>query len=697
MYMPKMHLSRFSFFLLAGLADAWQAGRQRDGLVGFSFELYDPACASACQGVFRKSPIFCTDAASFKTSGMAGMGHGSSGTDNMDAPHNYTLTPSPACLAASEDFLTSEAWCVREKCTGVPVWKLEKWWKDYVVGNFASDPPPSISCGTALTLITSTPSYNCTKGTNMNGTCLPDEHTWNARFTAIDRYNVVSNQHEYFGMVVFLTSIGIPIVLSLLRFAPFPRRLASKLNGHFIYPSLLQPWRGSRVGAVLDDPPTRGQALFICYIILINLFLSCFTFKTYPLGFGYFYINGPDQVMGNLSDRLGILAFANFGILVLFSSRNNILLWLTDWQHSTFILLHRWAGYLAILETILHSIIFLRAYIVNGKLSTEQVLPYWWWGCIGTIAASLLWPLSIPIIRRRRYELFQITHIILSILVFLGSWYHIYFEYRHQSGYETWLYIVFAIWGFDRLMRLLRTLRYGVLTASITIIDRDYIRIDVKGVVATGHVYLYFLHSRFWESHPFSVASSIVQHSDASPTESDSSTADVTDAEVGNKKPNPTVTCSLDTTEEPGIVFYLRTLEGATKALRDRSHVKLLVEGSYGYLKDLSGYHTLICIAGGVGITACLPYLWAHPGKKHLYWGSRSEALVNSLRPLTKDLHTKIIIGQRLDLASIFEEHRDNFAVVVSGPVSMMVEVRDLVSRLAQTKHVTLVEESFTW
>lgn len=679
--------------MLVGLAEGWEAGRPRDGLVGFSFDLYDPACASACQGVFRKGPIFCTDAASFKGTKM---GHGGSGMSGMNTPHNYTSTPSAVCLAASQDFLTSEAWCVHEKCTEIPVWKLEKWWKNYVVGNFESDPPPSLSYGAALALVTSTPPYTCKKGTNMNGTCLPDEKTWNARFVAIDRYNAVSNQHEHFGLVVFLTTIGIPIVLSLLRFAPFPRRWASKLNAHFIYPSLLRPWRKSPVGTVLDDPPTRGQALFISYMVLINLFLSCFTFKAYPQGFGYFYSNGPDQIMGDLSNRLGILAFANFGIVVLFSSRNNVLIWVTDWSYSTFVLLHRWAGRLAILEVVLHSIIFLRAYIVNGKLSTEQVLPYWWWGCIGTIAAAFLLPLSVPIIRKRRYELFLITHIGLSILVFLGSWYHIYFKYKHQSGYETWLYIVFAIWGFDRLMRVLRLLRHGVLTASITPIDQDYIRVDVKDVVAKGHVYLYFLHSRFWESHPFSVASSVVQRRDISPQESDSSNTHV-NLEAGDDKTKSTVTCSLDPRDEPGMVFYLRTLDGATQALRGRSRIEILVEGSYGKFQDLSSYPTLICIAGGVGITACLPYLRMHPGNTRLYWGSRSEALVNSIKPLIQNFHTEFKIGQRLDLEYILEEQGDNYAVVVSGPGSMMDEVREIVSRLARTKRIMLVPESFSW
>ncbi|KEF58905.1 uncharacterized protein A1O9_03748 [Exophiala aquamarina CBS 119918] len=106
---------------------------------------------------------------------------------------------------------------------------------------------------------------------------------------------------------------------------------------------------------------------------------------------------------------------------------------------------------------------------------------------------------------------------------------------------------------------MLRFFRYGALTASITSIDEDCIRIDVRGVVATGHVYLSFLHSRFWESHPFSVASYVVQRRATSSNESDSSVADV-NLEAGDTKAKSTVISSLDRPEEPGIASYLRTL-----------------------------------------------------------------------------------------------------------------------------------------
>jgi hypothetical protein len=54
-------------------------------------------------------------------------------------------------------------------------------------------------------------------------------------------------------------------------------------------------------------------------------------------------------------------------VLFLFSSRNNILLWLTNWSHSTYMLLHRWIARLFLLQTLLHSIFALVLYQNTGS------------------------------------------------------------------------------------------------------------------------------------------------------------------------------------------------------------------------------------------------------------------------------------------------------------------------------------------
>ncbi|KAI2633157.1 ferric reductase like transmembrane component-domain-containing protein [Hypomontagnella submonticulosa] len=692
-----MFKMRFSLVLVSMPAVLVRAGRDTGrpgyGLVGYGIEMYIPVCAYACQYSFSSNQLVCTDEASFNGAGMGGMNMGS-GQDGTALPKNVSAMPSSTCHAESEAFLTSVAWCIHEKCSDIPVWKIEKWWQSYVVGNMPTDPPPSLSYGEALSLVTESPKIACPKGQILNETSLVDEIGYKARYVSISVNQDVEVQHERFGLVILLSGVMIPVGFSLLRFLPFPKRWASALNGRFIYPSLFRPWRDSPVGAVVGDPPTRGQVLFIGYLILLNIFLSAFSYSVHPVAFGYWWNDSPDEVMGDLANRLGILSFANFALLVLYSSRNNMLLWLTNWPRSTFVLLHRWVARIAVLEAILHSVIFLRDWIMENRLEADQVLPYWWWGCIATIAASLLLPLSIPVMRQRSYELFLAIHVVFAILIFLGSWYHIIFRYEHQWGYETWLYVVFAVWGFDRLLRLLRMLRYGVRTARITVIDDDYVRINVKGVVGTGHVYLYFLDWRVWENHPFSIASSIIQQKDASPSKNES-LADVEDIKTGQSTRKAVQ--SFDQTVETGMVFYVRLLSGGTKALRYKTELPVLIEGPYGTHGDLSDYPTLVCIAGGVGVTAVLPYMRAHSGNTFLYWGSRSQALVDSLKPLTHGLNIETTVGQRLALQDILESQHGDFAVVVSGPAGMMDEAREIASRIALQRRVKFIAESFIY
>ena len=86
--------------------------------------------------------------------------------------------------------------------------------------------------------------------------------------------------------------------------------------------------------------PTRGQALFIFYFFVIEVVFSCVGLQgVYPNP------NFPDrraQLMHYIENRLGIMTITNMSLIVLYSSRNNLLLLLTNWQHSTFLLLHRW-------------------------------------------------------------------------------------------------------------------------------------------------------------------------------------------------------------------------------------------------------------------------------------------------------------------------------------------------------------------
>lgn len=249
--------------------------------------------------------------------------------------------------------------------------------------------------------------------------------------------------------------------------------------------------------------PTRGQALFIAYLVIINIILCAVGIESAQPN--AWFASQPLEIVTYVSNRAGVLSFANIPLLFLYSGRNNVLLWLTNWSHSTFLLLHRWVAAICTIEACLHSAIYLQIYTANGTHSSESKLQYWYWGIIATLAMVVLLPASTLQIRRKCYELFLAWHIVLSVLVLVGCYLHISYRYAHQWGYENWIYIAFAIWAFERGFRILRMTRHGLLTARVSVVDDEYIKLEVPGIAARGHVYLYFptLTWRVWENHPF--------------------------------------------------------------------------------------------------------------------------------------------------------------------------------------------------
>lgn len=80
--------------------------------------------------------------------------------------------------------------------------------------------------------------------------------------------------------------------------------------------------------------------------------------------------------MAYVANRTGVIAFAVLPLVILFSGRNNILLWLTNWSHSTYMLLHRWVARIFAVQVIVHSIVELVLYIDMGSYEEELIQPY---------------------------------------------------------------------------------------------------------------------------------------------------------------------------------------------------------------------------------------------------------------------------------------------------------------------------------
>jgi hypothetical protein len=533
-----------------------------------------------------------------------------------------------------------------------------------------------------------------------------------------------------------------------MRFLPFPSSVSRKFNAYLIDPPA---WGKKHRMAILGLGlvPTRGQALFILYIIAIN---AVATFEGYP----EYAPNGvfPDRhyaLMRLIGNRAGAIAFANVPVVMLYAGRNSLLLHLTNWSHSTFLLLHRWVATICVIQVILHSLLWLRIMIEGDSYSGLMKIPYWYWGVIGTIFFSLFLPFSALPFRKIMYEAFLILHICLSVLALVGSWYHIWYLYEDSSGFEIWLIIAMVFWVYERVIRIVRVSRHGVKRAYVTRIDDKYLRVDIPDVDAHGHCYVYFptLTWRVWENHPFSVMP--ISHGPPIAQGADSSSSSQTDLESKNVLSSSEAVTSKEaghmtsTTQpltqptkkaRPGATLFVQTLKGFTAKLAKKADtgigIPVLIECSYGHadsshFSPTTEHPNTLVIAGGVGIAGVLSALQAplslfagHTGSTKLYWGIKQRGLVDEVKNIIVGEKTceedegrgqaakwghveaHVSVGERMDVKQVLtneiEKAEGGTTVVVCGPDGMCDDARYVCAALARHgAKIRYIEEAFSW
>jgi hypothetical protein len=227
---------------------------------------------------------------------------------------------------------------------------------------------------------------------------------------------------------------------------------------------------------------------------------------------------------------------------------------------------------------------------------------------------------------------------------------------------------------------------------------------------------------------------------------------------ISKPPPSPTSTyeremASTRNSEGKGITFFLRTHKGMTHRLRSRRRLPVLVEASYGHaplrlqspgaMARRAGRRPpqVICVAGGVGITAALPHLRAaaataaatapassdadggkpRPAEARptappprLLWGARSAALVRALRDDVAPFAARVAVGARMPVvaelrralaAAAAASNRPggggvDVVVVVSGPRAMAREARRVAGEVARAgglRSLRFVDECFGW
>lgn len=520
--------------------------------------------------------------------------------------------------------------------------------------------------------------------------------------------------------MLLVTGFATPILFILLCQVPFVNRVFDSINPYIIYPSFFGTYQVQPLQYLLGNAPTTGQAIYVVLFAILNIILTVVNYpSTQP---NTWFEDAYQEIMAYVANRTGVIAFAVLPLVILFSGRNNILLWLTNWSHSTYMLLHRWVARIFAVQVIVHSIIELVLYIYMGSYEEELIQPYWIWGIVATVATCIMLLTSILLIRRSSYELFLILHILLAVSVIVGCWYHVEYLFQRKWGYELWLYAACAVWFFDRLLRVLRIARSGLRSATVVEISEHIVRVDIQDVEWSAyhspigkslHAYAYFptLNPyRPWENHPFSIIPNAMLHPHTnSPitTPSTPSTHSTTDPE----KSTTTPTHPQPPSTHSGLTLYIRksTTKGLTSHLRptttSTTTLPTLLDGPYPSTSAPAGPRQpdrILLIAGGIGITGVLPHLsfgtsFNTDTTVALYWSlkARDEGLARDLSPLLEDVHgtgraeVVVSVGRRLEAEGVLEREaaagRRRIRVVVCGPGGLCDRVRAGVVAVGRT------------
>ncbi|KAF5676147.1 ferric reductase Fre2p [Fusarium heterosporum] len=496
--------------------------------------------------------------------------------------------------------------------------------------------------------------------------------------------------------------------------------------------------------------PPRLQSLTLFAFLLLNIALSIHGYRIVPVNM--YFPSKEKQILRYVSDRTGIISFANFPLIWLFGMRNNLLMWLTGWDFGTYNNFHRWVARISTAQAIVHSVGYTLLIFREGGWDYYVFwwsYMFWWVGEIATIVMSLLVGASFYWIRRQQYELFLVVHIIMSIIVLATMLAHVSI---FEGEYDVFFWVPCFIWVGDRVFRVLRIAAFNpklwnTWATSVYHPTSNIVRLVIpwsSSLYKPAPGTYYYVHvlngPRCWESHPFTVAAV---------TEEGQGDSKLLGEQVPLLENNPTDQ-GLDTvdpqdigTESRTMTFLIRPYDGFTSRLRDAASAqwprnvpqRVLVDGPYGHTQPLHLFDNVVFVVGGSGIVVPLSYLQVltgptAPRSVKIHWAVREPAFALDVLKtdiadalgsanLSIDIHLTTHTPQdelsdwpsqvtlqrgRIDASSVVRNgsektNGESLAVVACGPAQMADDARKTVADLLRNgvMKIEYFEESFQW
>lgn len=538
--------------------------------------------------------------------------------------------------------------------------------------------------------------------------------------------------------IIIVVTVGFCFCLGLHRVLKYtlpslrlPRPISAFFSKYIYLPALVGSLHLQKFPLNLGYVPSRALTLLILAYIALNAAVCAINHPTIIPDTWYILTN--KQQTAWLADRLGILSFANIALAIMFSGRNTPLLWITGCSRSEILTFHRWVARIAAIEAIIHVVWYWGGTNKDGNdmftlasdIRTVRYNSSYWNSGIIAIAALVLMAtiFSMLPLRTKAYEIFLFLHIIAGLIVLVGLWYHVVWRYNKLFGYETWLYIAFSFWAFDRVARPFRIVllnwKSWYLSSHPSAIAEllpgdEFIRITVfpsfKWKVSAGqHCFLYFLNLKTnpFQSHPFSIASwndgSMSQTHRLNPAAPVSEPPPQTGAqrssnssyipifELQGLTQNATHQFPQPLPSKPSISFLIRQEHGATKHLHahllksksSKVRTSVLVEGPYGSapITKLQSADTILAVAGGIGITSIMGFLQMYlssfgkkvrPTRFALNWTVREESLIQAVRAQIGDIEE--LKGRGVDVKIVWTGNGDENRIDVKEVVGKEIE-----------------------
>ncbi|KAH7309291.1 ferric reductase like transmembrane component-domain-containing protein [Rhexocercosporidium sp. MPI-PUGE-AT-0058] len=628
----------------------------KHGTIGMGITMYKPVCAYACYDSLSALWLNCTTFAS-ASDDMAGMeGMDMKLLKRMDMGEEPEATTSMECVASNMPWLQTLAYCLKDRCgiDGVGENKIAKAYSTLSMSDTAvySEMLPAEAPTTMLEA----------DAMWLNETSLVNYDMYFSNRQTLQEFEYQEDTHVQLSVALVAITVGVALLAGM--YMKFSSKSLGNLtpvgvSKFLLLPALFNGKHQAPLAGNIGYAPSRLLSLVIFVYTFLNLIFSCVPYKSvFPQTSSAWFSDSKTEISTYVTNRTGVLSFANIAISILFAGRNNPLIWVTGLSQTTCLAFHRWAARVATVQAVVHSIIYTYLDFWSGgsaKYYANVKLPYYWWGIIGTIFLCLAITFSILPIRRFQYEIFLVTHIIMVIIALVGCWYHVVLRFTYNWGYEVWLYIAFAIWGFERLSRMAivvyRNMVGGTATQAVAELTPGGTFMKITVYPSKGwnfkpgqHAFLYFPSTgRFWENHPFSIAgwdsgsttsmstsntnvqheSGVVSHKDVekdlqistAPLDSDSTSSQAASHSLPSTH---TVRAQHHASlSRPSITFLIRPMKGLTSSVHrdltptpnELTYLSLTLEGPYGHAIDLSHADSILCIGGGIGITALLSYV----------------------------------------------------------------------------------------